>query len=333
MKKKFMFRGVAIMVATISALFGFTGMAAAQTNSIQNTGAYSKNKITNSQTENCEVINKNNVSVQNNTNQSAKTGNVTAANNTTVGSGWGAWDPAAWQAQGYTYEQWQSAFNGYMQSVAANWGSLAPSGAVSSGDASNSSHSAITMNIDNGDTGEACQNNQGGGKGGGSIDTTGAGSYNSIHNGNQNNTDISNMNSVRAGNNTNQHATSGSVYGTGNTSWLGGGSGKAGNGSASSSSTSIFNNGSSGGGSGGGGSTPSGGNSSISNTGASSKNSISNSTTTNYVSTTSNNVTTTNTVNQQSSSGNVNSNHNTSGGGGSGGASNSSQTTGAVTVQ
>lgn len=334
MRKKFIFRGAAVMIATISALFGFTGIAAAQTNSIQNTGAYSKNKITNSQTENCEVTNKNNVSAHNNTHQSANTGDVTAVGNTTVGDGWGAWDPAVWQAQGYTYEQWQSAFSGYMQSVAANWGSHTPSGGVSSGNASNSTHSAITVNIDNSNADDVCQNGQGGGKGGGSIDTTGAGSHNSIHHGSQNNTDVSNMNNVHAGNNTSQNATSGSVYGKGNTSWLGGGSGGAANGSSSSSSTSIFNKGSSGGGgSGGGGATPSGSSSSISNTGAYSKNSISNTTTNNTTTNNTNNISTVNTTKQYSSSGDVNSSYNTSAGGSSGGANNSSQSSGSVTVQ
>lgn len=332
MKKAITYRSVAMFVATISAFFGFTGMTSAQINSIQNTGPYSSNKVVSKQSENCTVKNNNSISAANNISQNAQTGDVMANGNTTVGSGWGAWDPATWAAQGHTYAEWHAAFTAYMASVESNWGSMSGVG-VSSGNASNSNNSQISININNSAaTGICSQANSNEGKGGGSIDTTGPNSTNSIRNITTANGQQTNNTGVDASNNTSQNAHSGNVSAYGNTYAGGGGSGRAYNGSTSGSSTNVGNGGSSGGSSGG--NTPGfpTTNSSISNTGPSSNNTISNHVTSNTSVTNNTNVSNINNTGQSSSSGNVTSSNNTTAGGSSGTAGNSASSQGTVSV-
>lgn len=96
-------------VAAIMACFGLTSVVSAQT--ITNTGPGSHNNITSNQTNNCRIMNNNDLSVYNRNNQYATTGNVTESGNTGVGLTWSGWDalnPTAAQASGQSYASWWS---------------------------------------------------------------------------------------------------------------------------------------------------------------------------------------------------------------------------------
>src|SRR5687768_16250163 len=107
MTKSTLSRGVSMLVAVVTATcFGFTGAASAQS-AITLTGPNSNNQINNTNNTNCQVTNNNNVSANNNVSQNATSGNVNVSCNTVAGgtlsTGWGAWDPAVWQANGFTF--------------------------------------------------------------------------------------------------------------------------------------------------------------------------------------------------------------------------------------
>lgn len=135
-------------------VFGFGGVSGAEPllAVIRNTGPDSDNSIT-AQTETiCTADNDNQITINNNVDQSGQSGDAEASGNTTV-SGWGAWDPVVWQNNGYSYAQWQAAFAAYLQSNQATWqaqwGSLTGSGGATSGNVSNSNVVAVDVAIDN----------------------------------------------------------------------------------------------------------------------------------------------------------------------------------------
>src|ERR1043165_3927933 len=134
-------RSAIIGTAMLSgAVFGIAGLTSAQA-TITNTGPDSRNTITIADRNTCTVTNKNDVDINNSNRQTARTGTASVSGNT-GGSDWGAWDPMAWQARGFSYAQWHSAFMSYMSSHegtwSSNWGHMGGGGgSATSGDASN----------------------------------------------------------------------------------------------------------------------------------------------------------------------------------------------------
>lgn len=325
-------KGATLFVAGITATcFGLGGGVSADT-SISNTGPDSTNTITTSVHSDCTISNSNNIGVSSTNNQQASSGDVTVDHNTNVGSGWGSWDPAVWQAQGHTYAEWHTAFMAYMTSQQTNWqnnwgsGNLGGGAGATSGSATNNANTSVSINIDNGGasasaTSGACT--PGMMPGSSSIGNTGPGSTNGVLGSSTSNTHVSNSNGILAASTNNQGASSGDVTTGFNTSAGGGsGSGGAGNNAGNGAQVGIHN-GPSGGNGGGQPVPPAFPTASISNTGPDSTNTI---TFSNYNKTTitnTNNISSTSTNNQQASSGDVTISHNTSAGGGaSGGANN-----------
>lgn len=102
-------RTISYGVTAMMACFGLTNVVSAQT--ITNTGPGSHNNITSNETNNCRVMNNNDLSIYNRNNQSATTGNVTESGNTGVGLTWSGWDAlnlTAAQADGQSYASWWS---------------------------------------------------------------------------------------------------------------------------------------------------------------------------------------------------------------------------------
>lgn len=313
--------------AALVALLAFGGIAFAQS-SINNTGPDSTNTITNTVAADCNVVNNNNLGFNNSNSQSAETGNATVSHNTNA-SGWGAYDPAVWQAQGYTYKQWQAAFNNYVKSHQAswkqNWGHISGGGGAYSGNASNSNVTNVGMTVKN--MGADCGFGLPGGPG--SVGHTGPGSHNSIDNSVNGAMTTNNNNNLGANNGNVQGASSGNASSKFNTSGGGAGSGGAGNGNSLGGGFNVNNLPSGsipkpGGGSGGGGN---GGSNTISNTGPDSDNSITNSTTISNTTVNNNNVGVNNTSSQSSTSGNATTSHNTTAGGSGTGSSSNTNTT------
>ncbi len=317
---------MAVLVASVSASFlGFTPVSANNA-TIKNTGPGSDNSISYEVDYDCDIENRNNVSVDNDTNQFARTGDATVAGNTgAFSTNWGSWDPAVWQAKGYSYDQWHSAFTSYMKqnsgSWKSNWGSLSGGGSATTGDATNVSSNNTTVVIDN-SGGEEGVCNFPGSKNGGTIDTTGPGSDNHINGVLGSKTDIENRNNILGSNDTRQGAVSGNAFSGYNTSGGHGATGSASNGSQNTTKVDAKNPGSGGKGSNDGGDKPSN-NASINNTGPKSDNSITYVTKTDYKVNNTNNVVVTNNTSQNAKSGNATVKNNTSGNGaGSGSAGN-----------
>lgn len=323
MARSFLYRCTAVVVAGVTAVcFGLVGQVSVQAASITNTGPDSYNSIKTIGSVECKVTNNNNVNVNNSNNQSATTGDVTVKHNTTVGGGWGAWDPAVWQAQGHTYEEWHTAFMNYLASQqaewSANWGSLAPSGgAAMSGNASNTNSTNIGVTINNGpsssDNGHAC-----GGAANGTPGNPGAPGAGGSHG------SVLGASTVGGGQPGSQgqggQGTGGHVLGAHSGGQAGSGQSQNGQGSSSSAS---FNGGGSNNPSGSS-SNPacgcqSGGNNTISNTGPDSYNSITTVSRSKTVVTNNNNVSVNNVSSQSATSGNVASSHNTTTSGGDSG--------------
>lgn len=149
MTRKSFSRSVKLTVASIMAvLFGFPGIAVANQAAISNTGPDSYNKIELENSDKCEVENNNDVNVKNLNFQNAHTGDAV------VGSQWGAYAPEAWQAKGYSYEQWHAAVSAHMAEYEGKWGGLGgggntTGGDATSGDATNVNNTSTGVNIDN----------------------------------------------------------------------------------------------------------------------------------------------------------------------------------------
>lgn len=113
------------VVAVTTACFGMTGLASAATGS--STGPNSPVRVWSDSFNTCEITNNNDVSYNNVNNQTAVTGSVTAANNTSVGgnvwSGWSALDPASAQANQQSYNSWWSGLMSWLSVRASgtNW--------------------------------------------------------------------------------------------------------------------------------------------------------------------------------------------------------------------
>jgi hypothetical protein len=131
----------------MAVLFGFPGLAIADQASISNTGPDSYNKIAIENKEKCDVENNNNVGVMNINKQNAHTGNAV------VGSNWGAYSPEAWQAKGYSYEQWHAAVSAHMAEYEGDWGGHGGGNTVggnaTSGNATNVNNTSTNVSIDN----------------------------------------------------------------------------------------------------------------------------------------------------------------------------------------
>jgi hypothetical protein len=338
MLKSTLGRVVAAGASAIMASVGFTITAAAASASIDTTGPGSYNRISYDSDTACRVNNDNNINIRNNNPQNARTGNVSARYNTSVGGGWSNWDPSAWQAQGYSYEQWYSQFMGYMSSQQSAWssgwsGNSGHGGGLSSGNASNNSHNVFNVMAHNDNN--SCNGHVGSHVGGGaSISTTGPGSRNVISADADHYTRVNNDNQVGIYNNNPQHARTGSVNAYGNTS-VGGHGGGSGSGDADnySANHAVVHTSNSGGAGGSGshtGHSSSGGHggsgsASIHLTGPNSRNAISSDVNTRYTETNSNSVHISNSNAQTARSGNVSASHNTLVGAlSSGNASNSS---------
>lgn len=151
-KSTFLRSGTAAVAACMSVMFGFSGLAVANQASINYTGPDSYNSIEFRDNSECEITNNNNVSVNNNVKQNAESGDAEVKGNTNA-SGWGAYNPAVWQAKGYSHAQWKAAVTAYMNSVEGDWGHISGGGNAQSGDASNSSSNNVNVSINNGGAG------------------------------------------------------------------------------------------------------------------------------------------------------------------------------------
>jgi len=118
---------------------------------ISHTGPDSYNKISYGNEYTCEVENNNDVNVVNKNDQDARTGDAA------VGSGWGAYAPETWQAEGHSYEEWQKAVSAYMSEYEGKWGSHGAGGGntyggdASAGDATNINDTRTNVHIGNSD--------------------------------------------------------------------------------------------------------------------------------------------------------------------------------------
>jgi hypothetical protein len=155
MLKRLLHRFTLAMTLIMTGFFGFPGLVAANA-SISNTGPDSYNKIEFNNENKCEVENNNDVDVTNKNYQNARTGDASVG-----GSGWQAYAPEVWQAEGHSYEEWQSAVNAYMADHASEWrdnwghgGGNTTGGSATSGDATNVNNTKTNVSIDNGD---ACE--------------------------------------------------------------------------------------------------------------------------------------------------------------------------------
>jgi hypothetical protein len=150
--KKLIARGATLAVVAVTALCGtpaaFAQGSSSATVMISNTGPNSNNTVAINNTNTCTVTNTNPVTINASSNQQASTGNVNVSGNTTAGSSWGQWDPDAWAAQGYTYDQWYAALSAHLGEIQANWGKQKP-GTISSGNASNSNSVNASVAIAN----------------------------------------------------------------------------------------------------------------------------------------------------------------------------------------
>lgn len=148
-------RTIKLTAASLLAVFfGFPGVAAANAD-IRHTGPDSHNVIKHSSHNSCEVKNTNNVDVNNRVSQHATSGDASVGG---WSSGWGGYDPAAWQAKGYSYEQWKAAFDSYMSNSHGGWknnwnkhhgGGNTHGGDATSGDARNHNTISTSAHIDN----------------------------------------------------------------------------------------------------------------------------------------------------------------------------------------
>lgn len=326
--------------------------SAVSASTISYTGPYSTNSISSNYSSTCNIENDNDVSLHNSTNQNAQSGNISVGGKK-VGGDWNDWSPLAWQEHGYTYDQWHSAFMGYMDSnmgsYKSGWGStgggVTSVGSLTTGDASNDNSTAVGVHIDN--SGSGCQsgscgcNNPGGGSGGGTtmIDHTGPNSSNKVVLGAKTTYDKSNENDVIADNRARQNADSGDVSINGSTRSGSASSGDPSNGNGThavvdiknqpmTNNPSMSNCGCSGGGNG-----SSGGNSTISTTGPGSTNEISFQSNVSTKIENDNNVKLLNYVTQNANSGDVSASNSTSVGSlSSGDAANSNYTNTNVTI-
>lgn len=323
MTKKLLISRLSVFSAMLMAFFfGFPGLVAAEQARINNTGPDSNNRITIEHNASCDVANNNNVDVRNNVSQNATSGDAV------VGGGeWGNYNPATWQARGYTYEQWQAAFSSYLAANQPNWssqwgsmsgGGNTTGGDATSGDASNASNQRTSIGIDNSG---ACSGLTAGQPGGGSSNPGQSQSGGQV-------LSSSSKSPTQQSNNV-LGATSGSggAGGSSLSAWVasvsGGGSGGSG--------SSIHYPSTSGGS--GGGSGSSSNHYSIKNTGPDSHNVIRYSSSSNLNINNSNNINSTNNVSQSSSSGSAGVNGNTKGGSAtSGKASNDQQSSTHVNV-
>jgi len=313
MKKLFISRAATFAVSGVMAtFFGFAGQASAAT--IANTGPNSTNIIRTTQRTICDVDNSNHVSLHNSNNQNAVSGNAT------VGGGWGSWDPAVWQSQGHSYEEWHAAFMDYMSSHEGDWsqawsGGNTTGGDATTGDAGNVNTTSAHVNVHN-DAGCAPAGAPApGGPAGGEISNTGPDSHNAVLASSTARTDVRNTNTLGVHNSNNQSAASGTSTVRGNTSGGDATSGGAGNNNGTNVGGSVSNSGPVATGPAGG--TPGGvggGGASISNTGPNSSNTISFSSHNSTTITNTNTLNFTNTSNQSAHSGNATVSGNTSGG-------------------
>lgn len=310
--------------------------ALGMTGSIDTTGPDSENTILLNSVSTCVTTNSNDINANVQTDQDAQSGDVDISGNTLVGAGWNDWNPASWQARGYTYEQWHAAFQAYLSSMQGtyqtNWGSLG-GGNVTSGNASNISNTNIGVEITNGsDNACARASEQTPGDGGnGSIDTTGPNSTNGVVLGNSTTMLASNGTAIGAGVLSNQDARSGAVRTNANT--VGGAGGKSGNGTnmqQTGGSVSVDNSSPIGGTNGHNNNPVTGGSepkASISTTGPDSENTITSNTITNTTVTNTNVISFMTATTQNATTGDSEATNNTSvHGGGSGNASNGSNT-------
>lgn len=161
MTRKSIIRTTRLTAASFMALlFGFPGVAMANQASINTTGPDSVNKIEFQNRNECNARNDNNVGVKNSNFQNASSGNAV------VGSDWNKYDPVAWQARGYSYDQWRQAVSSRMAEYERDWGrggggGNTIGGDATSGNASNQNSTRTNIGIDNSD---AC-NNQFGNRG------------------------------------------------------------------------------------------------------------------------------------------------------------------------
>lgn len=313
-------RSVKITTASLMAvLFGFPGIAMANQASIQNTGPDSYNKIESNYENKCRVENNNNVKAINHVTQNAQTGDATVG-----GSGWEAYSPEAWQENGHSYQEWESAVSSYMAQNKSQWknnwghsGGNTTGGDATSGNASNVSNNRTNISIDNSG---ACANQY-------------------MHPGNNGNSAAQSTSSSKPthqsgnvlGESVNNNGSSsgegeGQVLGSGGGSYnnqsgvLSGTGGNSGGGGSPYNTTTTSS-----GGSGGGSNGAVGNNFQINNTGPDSYNKISYSQSNQINVNNSNNVFVKNHVTQNANSGNASVSGNTTGGAaGSGGAHNSS---------
>lgn len=323
------YRGLSIGIAVLmTAFFGFASVASAQVANIMNTGPNSNNTISAINSAKCTVTNNNDLSAKSINNQKAVTGDATSSHNTNAGfsSAWGAYDPGAWKAAGYSYAQWHSAASAYMASVHSSWGNLpAGGGGATTGNASNSNSTEVKFTVNNsgGDAPVYMCDTDGDGVTD-TISTTGPHSNNSITTTDLSHTSLNNNNKLGAHGINGQFAGSGDAASTGNTNALGGtGSGGASNANGTKVNGHVTNGtgGGSGGGKGSGGGGGGNSSSSIHNTGPYSNNTISNKTIRNSSVTNNNNLSSYNYNKQIAGSGSASSTHNTNAGSATSGSS------------
>lgn len=127
--------------------------------SISHTGPHSRNQIRSDKNIDCSIVNTNKVDADVVVNQNAQSGDA-ALSNQGSSNDWGEWDPAVWAQKGYTYEQWNAAFQAHLKSESEhyrkNWGSAGStrhSSSASTGNASNTNTTAMNVGIDNGSDG------------------------------------------------------------------------------------------------------------------------------------------------------------------------------------
>lgn len=299
-------RAVVIATTIITALGGYGGMASANT-TVNTDGPDSGVNIRERINNNCSVNNSNNVKASNLTMQNAMSGNANVGGGSW--SDWESWNPTVWQTRGFSYDEWHSAFMGYMNSQ-NQWGGNTHGGSATTGDATNNNSTNTMISIANG---AGCAGWNSGGSGGVTVSTEGPGSGVGVVLGATNNIGVRNNNNAVLSALARQNALSGNANVSGNTSGGGSGSGGAGNANGTNSAVKVTN--------GSGGILPGGGGGSdgsndvnISTQGPDSGVNFTSTINSNTSIVNSNNITTIATTTQNADSGNANVSGNTSGG-------------------
>jgi hypothetical protein len=207
------YTAILISIATVLGLSTANRSYAAQS-SITKTGPGSNNIISGNTNNTCYSDNSNDLDLHTNTAQNASTGNIDLDNVTSVASGWDSWNPSVWKKNGYTYQQWHSAFMSYLSGMQSRYNNDESFGndvgGISTGDATNTNSAAFGIVLKNGGTACHGQSPANSGK----IDTTGPGSTNTIQDNKTTVVESAQANKLRLSASTAQDANSGGINGT-----------------------------------------------------------------------------------------------------------------------